>query len=424
MPDLKGIAMASIQARSRADGTASYRVQFRIDKQMRSKSFADPRGAQQFADQVKRVGAHAALAVWESRQTRTDGIPTFREWVDTYLDEASGYLTGIQSSTRDGYRAIAKKSLVPILGDIPLDAITKQDVGRWVAWQEGQQSGRSKGQLIAAKTVRNYHALLSTILTAAIEAGHRTDNPAHRAAMSRGRRHEAVFLSHTEVYTLLHFIPAYYRPFVRFLVLTGMRWSEATALERRDVSTAVNPATATVSKAWKKDNTIGPPKSEKAYRTLPLRPDLVTELSTDGDGGALLFQGVQNGARLWYGPFLERVWNVAVKKAMDPDACEAAGRQRLPRRPTPHDLRHTYASWLIAQGAPLNLVQRNLGHEKITTTVDTYGHLMPSAHADTVTALYAALPDDPLAITTSDPSTLDARLLAAIEATGDADDDG
>ena len=414
--------MASIQARSRADGTASYRVQFRIDKQMRSKSFEDPRGAQQFADQVKRVGAHAALAVWESRQARTAGVPTFREWVDVYLDEASGYLTGIQTSTRDGYRQIAKKSLVPILGDIPVDAITKQDVGRWVAWQEAQPSGRSKkAQPIAAKTVRNYHALLSTILAAAIEAGHRTDNPAHRAAMSRGRRHEAVFLSHAEVYTLLHFIPAYYRPFVRFLVLTGMRWSEATALERRDVSTAVTPATATVSKAWKKDNTVGPPKSEKAYRTLPLRPDLAAELSIDGDGGAFLFQGVQNGGRLWYGPFLARIWNVAVEKAMDPAACEAAGRQRLARRPTPHDLRHTYASWLIAQGAPLNHVQRNLGLEKITTTVDTYGHLMPSAHADTVTALYAALPADPLALTTSDPTTLDSRLLAAIEATDDDD---
>jgi integrase len=425
MPDLKGIAMASIQARSRADGSASFRVQFRVDKQMRSKSFADPKGAQQFADLVDRVGATAALGVWESRQARTAGTPTFREWVDTYLDEASGYLTGVQADTRNGYRQIAKKSLVPILGDIPIDAITKQDIGRWVTWQESQISGRSPKKLtpVSAKTVHNYHSLLSAVLSSAIEAGHRLDNPAKKAALSRGQKHQAVFLSPAEFYTLLHFIPAYYQPFVRFLVLTGMRWSEATALERRDVTSSNVTATATVSKAWKKDNTMGPPKSEKAYRTLPLRPDLVADLSLDGDGGDYLFQGVRNNGRLWYGPFLDRVWNTAVGKAMDPAACEAAGRTRLPRRPTPHDMRHTYASWLIAQGAPLNLVQRNLGHETITTTVDTYGHLMPSAHADTVTALYAALPADPLALSITDPATLDARLLDAIEAAEEADDD-
>jgi len=41
-----------------------------------------------------------------------------------------------------------------------------------------------------------------------------------------------------------------------------------------------------------------------------------------------------------------------------------------------HDLRHTHASWLIAAGRPLPSIQRRLGHESITTTVDTYGHLM------------------------------------------------
>ena len=45
--------------------------------------------------------------------------------------------------------------------------------------------------------------------------------------------------------------------------------------------------------------------------------------------------------------------------------------------PTPrvHDLRHTFASWHIQAGTPLPVIQRQLGHESITTTVDTYGHL-------------------------------------------------
>lgn len=383
MPDLKGIAMASIQARVRTDGSASYRVQFRIDKQMRSKSFADPRGAQQFADQVKRVGAPAALAVWESRQARTAGVPTFREWVDTYLDEASGYLTGIQTGTRDGYRQIAKKSLVPILGDIPVDAVTKQDVGRWIAWQEAQPSARSpkKGGTVSAKTVRNYHSLLSAVFSAAIEAKHRTDNPARGARMSRGQKHEAVFLTANEFAVLLHFVPPHYKSLVAFLVSSGMRWSEATALEKRDVNLDQAPPTARVTKAWKKGGEIGPPKSERGRRTVALFAEITAFLPLDGEGSSLLFQGPQNGARVWYGPFKTRVWDRAVSAANDRERCEDAGLTPLGKKPTPHDLRHTHASWLIASGTPLPYVQAQLGHEKITTTVDTYGHLVPEAHS-------------------------------------------
>jgi integrase len=356
--------------------------------------------ARQFGALVDRVGPEAALAVLAARNNATVGVPTFGQFAATYLDPASGLLTGVQKDTRSSYQTIVKKSLLPLLGELPIDAITKQDVGGWLSWQEAQESGRSKEkQPISQKTVRNRHALLSAIFTASVEAGHRKDNPAYKMAMTRGRKHQAVFLSPDEFYTLLHFIPAYYKPLVRFLVLTGMRWSEATAVERRDVNLATRPATVTVSKAWKRDHTVGPPKTEKGYRTLPLRPDLVAQLELDGPGGDFLFQGAENGGRLWYGNFKARIWDRAVKKAMDPDDCAAVGRTPLPRRPTPHDCRHTYASWLIGQGAPLNLIQRNLGHENITTTVDTYGHLSPTAHEDTVTALYAAMPDDPLAIT-------------------------
>ena len=42
-----------------------------------------------------------------------------------------------------------------------------------------------------------------------------------------------------------------------------------------------------------------------------------------------------------------------------------------------HDLRHTHVAWLIAGGTPLPHIQARLGHESITTTIDTYGHLLP-----------------------------------------------
>lgn len=43
-----------------------------------------------------------------------------------------------------------------------------------------------------------------------------------------------------------------------------------------------------------------------------------------------------------------------------------------------HDLRHTCAGLLIAQGAHVKEIEMRLGHASITTTMNVYGHLLPS----------------------------------------------
>ncbi len=44
-----------------------------------------------------------------------------------------------------------------------------------------------------------------------------------------------------------------------------------------------------------------------------------------------------------------------------------------------HDIRHTFASPLLAQGEPLHYVKEQLSHASIQTTVDVYGHLVPGS---------------------------------------------
>jgi len=44
-----------------------------------------------------------------------------------------------------------------------------------------------------------------------------------------------------------------------------------------------------------------------------------------------------------------------------------------------HDLRHTFGSLLIQDGASLAYVKEQMGHSSIQITVDTYGHLIPGA---------------------------------------------
>jgi integrase len=70
---------------------------------------------------------------------------------------------------------------------------------------------------------------------------------------------------------------------------------------------------------------------------------------------------------------------------MDPDNFSSRDWARALRRSKLqrirfHDLRHTYASLLIAQGAHPKYIQAQLGHASIQTTLDRYGHLMPDVH--------------------------------------------
>src|SRR5205807_9667307 len=63
----------------------------------------------------------------------------------------------------------------------------------------------------------------------------------------------------------------------------------------------------------------------------------------------------------------------------------------LPRWATPHDLRHYYASVLIAQGRSVKEVQARLGHATAKETLDTYAHLWPSDEDGTRAAIDAVL---------------------------------
>lgn len=386
--------MASITPRALADGKVVYRVLQRVDGRMKEERFTNIKGAEQFRVKVEKLGWVAAKTLLDSRRNSKPSVPTLAEWTAKYLDPASGMLTGIEEGTRDGYKRAAERSFVAYLGEMPVDAVTKADVGRWVAWQEAQPSARRTDQNISAKTVRNYHAILSATMTAAVDHGIRPDNPAHKTRISRGQKREGVFLSVDEYTTLLHFIPDRYTAFIMLLANTGCRWGEATALTWGDLNTRVHPPTIRIDKAWKKSAGGGPilkhPKSSKSRRTVSLPHDVIDALGAPGPADQLIFRN-RSGGHLWMGRFRDSVWNPAVTKASDPALCELEGLIPLRRRPTPHDLRHSHASWLIAGGAPLPFVQARLGHESITTTIGVYGHLQPDAHVQMADMIGATL---------------------------------
>lgn len=366
-------------------GQEVWRVQWRVPKgNGKWSSCQETFPLKKDADDFCRRGTNKKIG-WDKarellhREGVDNRVPTFEEYARHYLNIDSGQLTGIEPQTRADYLRICEISLFPVLGDYPINAITEDDVGSWIAWQEAQHSQRRVGQLVAAKTVKNRHGILSEILAAAAKK-YGTDNPARGAKLRKGSREEPVFLTLEEFHAILDASAPRWRPLYSFLVGSQLRLSEARALTWSDL-TRGNPPTVRVSKAWKANpdgaEVLGPPKSPKSRRTVSLWPALVTELGTPGKG--LIFPHPETAGVIPRNT-IGKAWRAAVVKA---------GIDRSPRL---HDLRHTGASWLIAEGVPLPYIQARLGHEKITTTVDIYGHLVPEAHlimADVLAAKFA-----------------------------------
>ena len=109
-------------------------------------------------------------------------------------------------------------------------------------------------------------------------------------------------------------------------------------------------------------------KTSASRRTLSIPPFLTEELGLHlqhEPESDFVFTG-SKGAMLRRSNFRKRYWKPAVNRAeLDPEL-------RF------HDLRHSCASILISSGAHPKEIQARLGHASITTTLDRYGHLLPS----------------------------------------------
>jgi len=100
---------------------------------------------------------------------------------------------------------------------------------------------------------------------------------------------------------------------------------------------------------------------------------------------------VRGGAHQQRTPIRRSTFNTTWTRAVE--RARGAGVE-LPARVTPHSLRHTYVSFLIAAGRHPKTIQSMVGHKSITETMDTYGHLMPDQHETTRDAIGAALRRD------------------------------
>ncbi len=374
--------MASITARKLTSGAIRWRVQFRIGQLKAEERFTSEKAAREFGNLVDRLGGDTARKVLTAR-TNAKEILTFRTWTERYLDATSGLLTGVTDRTREDYVRIARRSFAETLDEYPVSVIDRPILGQWLAWQQQQPSVRDADQPVSAKTIKNYHALLSQILESAADNGHTDRNHAKGMRLPTGLKRDGIFLTNEELTTIMATLRDGYVPFVDFLVGTGARFSEATALTWGDISDG--PTTAvSINKAWKRSEKRGwypgPPKTKKANRTIVIHKALRDAMGERGKTDELVFKNIVSGEPLRHNAFYKQAWSRMLDTASDVDECARLRVKPIERRPRVHDLRHTHASMLLDQGASLQLIQYRLGHESLTTTADTYGHRQTDVH--------------------------------------------
>lgn len=401
----------------KADGTTSWKVRLRVNGAQSSETFPNEVAANVFISRVvdPNIGPERAVQMREREDVRSSNyVPTVREALEHHVEA----LTGVDDRTRVDYLTVAKRSWLPALGSFRVDELDRADIARWV----NQAAGTRK-----PKTIRNEHSILSATLNTAVLNGHMAANPARGTRLPRAGEEDVEdikFLTHAEFDIHHREMPEEYQPLDVWMFGAGTRWSETTAEQRRDLDlnagqfvgdSWISAPTARVVRAWKQGGRIGPPKSAAARRTivLPVEVVEVVEALLEGLASDEFIFRTSTGRPVTHSNFFNRIWKPANMRAsiceahrvekcrclgtkpyscevhtkkdenghqILPDPCGCPG--TLPFRPRIHDARHTHASWLIAQGIRLDVIQDRLGHEDYLTTQRLYGHLLPDARVD------------------------------------------
>jgi integrase len=327
---------------------------------LRAKSFDRKGDARQHVAE-QQVAISRGVYLDESR-----GKVAFADWAEQYFAVASRKLART-SYARD---LVSLNSYVlPRWGRVRISRITKAEVERWVV-DLGAEGGGLKGQTLSPATVEKVYQTFRKVMQAAYEDERIPRLPCPAAPpIARQKRKPVRFLTEGEVAGLATTITPLYEATIYIAAYGGFRLGELLALRLDDVDWTrgfirVDEGLTDVGGHLEFEN----PKTERAFRTVPmadpalekLRDHVESRLGWE-DPRALLFLGRDGG-------FLRpNNWR---RRHFDP-AVERAGLTPL----TPHDLRHTAASFFIAEGANPWMLAEILGHRDTRMIDRVYGHL-------------------------------------------------
>ncbi len=286
---------------------------------------------------------------------------TVGEWCDGWL---AGYGTRRPSTVRQARVHIAQ--IEAAFGDRPLAALRPSDVRAWTA--------KLKANGAADSYVYALHNRLSQLMSDAVHDGLLTRSPCSRRTSPPAGRPRPYVATTEQVFALCDAFAEHQRPAVLLGAFAGFRTAEVVGLRVIDIDFG-DLAVCPVQQAGGVEL-----KTAMSKTPVPIPAELAGELSASIEkfgGDHVVTDGLRGQSSTW-----------AIERAV------RAARSRVPGLPEGfrfHDLRHYFASLLIASGLDVKTVQHRLRHGSATTTLNTYSHLWPDRDEQTRAAVGAVL---------------------------------
>jgi integrase len=367
----------------------SYRIAVHANGERAYVTVKSEADAKALVREVKRLelnGQNVLGAIKSARSTpptttTPTTFPALRVALDAWID-GQVRVGDLRESTAKAYRSRLRVWAYPKVGDLPVDQLTREQLGACIRAIRGKGMSSSIVRGIRNPLRKFYEHLVETKVLAV--------NPAADLRYFVGRIKTApstasAFFTQQEGPRLLEAARALHPRWATFIMtglLGGLRWGEIAALYvtgvdfekgRIHVQRTVSARTIKAPNNSKTRWVTMSPALAKALRAQIESTSLEVSVKNWTTAQRQLVFPTVAGNVIGYTYFI-KVWKHTLAKA------------RLPYRKS-HALRHTFATWLLSDGADLRFVQAQLGHASITMTADTYGHLQADRHEHVVSRL-------------------------------------
>ncbi len=346
--------MASIE--KRPDGR--YRARWREypNGPQKTRQFARKKDADLFLDGLRGDLAHGLYV------DPAGGRTLFRDYAEQWRA-----VQVHRPSTATQVEIYLRLHAYPRIGNRPIGSVRRSEIQALVKNRTGE---------LAPGSVELLYRWVSTIFKAAVTDRLIASSPCVRIALPKGTSEEVVPLGIDKVEALADAVPERYRALIILGAGMGMRQGECFGLtvDRVDFLRRQVTVDRQLSAVRSGVPEFGPPKSKAGFRTIPMPETVSAALAAHLAGHARGPEGLI---------FTNALGAPLRRSAVGTMWHRAATKAELPRGATFHDLRHFYASLLIAAGCSVKVVQRRLGHQSAIETLDTYGHLWPDSEDET-----------------------------------------
>ncbi|MFJ7920040.1 tyrosine-type recombinase/integrase [Lysinibacillus fusiformis] len=302
----------------------------------------------------------------------------FPRWKDNYAKQHYSARSFHDNCTH------LEKRILPIFGDIKLKDIKKVDVVFFVGdLQKKKRRLDGKESELSPSTIHNIYKAFASIMNVAVEWNLIEESPCKNIKLPKLKYEEGKAYSEEQVKLLFERLnnreTAEKRLLVELAVVSAARQGELVALEEKHLNIENN--TLLIEQALVNltgDGIIIKETKGKRKRVVTIPSNILNDLVTLA--AVKKYQLEEAGEeRVWEGHTF--LFSNEFGKPYRPDSISQWWDRFMKKNPDLprirfHDLRHTSATLLIHAGEHPKVIQSRLGHSNITTTMNTYGHLL------------------------------------------------